>query len=50
MKNLASFKNISSNLLFSKFFSTNVTFTKFLQKMCDTMWDLNLYRENDSGV
>ena len=35
-KNLVSPKNISSNQLFSKFFSRNVTFTKFLPKMCET--------------
>ena len=29
-------KNISSNCLFSNFFSKNVTFTKFLPKMCRT--------------
>ena len=36
LKNLLSPKNISSNQLFSKFFSRNVTFTKFLPKMCET--------------
>ena len=36
MKNLVSPKNISSNQLFSDFFSKNVTFKKFLAKMCET--------------
>ena len=36
MKNLVSPKNISSNQLFSNFYSKNVTFTKFLPKMCET--------------
>ena len=35
-KNLVSPKNISSNQLFSNFFSKNATFTKFLPKMCET--------------
>ena len=34
MKNLLSLKKISSNQLFSNFFSKTVTFTKFLQKIC----------------
>ena len=29
-------KNISSNWLFSNFFSKNVNFTKFLSKLCET--------------
>ena len=33
MKNLVSPKNISSNQLFSIFYSKNITFTKFLPKM-----------------
>ena len=36
MKNLLPPKNISSNQLFSKFFSKNVAFTKFLPKKCES--------------
>ena len=35
-KNLVSSKQISSNQLYSNFFSKNVIFTKILPKMCDT--------------
>ena len=35
-KNSVSPKIFSSNLLFSDFFGKNVTFTKFLPKMCET--------------
>ena len=35
-------KNISSNQLFSNFFSNNVGFTKFLPKKCESMY-VNFY-------
>ena len=36
MKDLLKLKQISSNQLFSNFFSKNFIFTKFLPKMCDS--------------
>ena len=40
MKNLVSPKNISSNQLFSNFYSKNVTFTRFLREKCGSFCDL----------
>ena len=42
IKDLLFRKKISSNQLFSNFFSKNVIFTKFLPKMCDSKFPLCL--------
>ena len=51
MKNLVSPKNISSNQLFSIFYSKNITFTKFLPKMREREITVTLFwqkiRENN---